>query len=97
MSDWDEMVNTNSVVTYRAKWRTMQSNYRREVALLDYLRNSWLPLREHFMAPWVDEHLHLGATKTTCVEGFHSVLKNFLGVSRFLILVFWLLILSHRL
>jgi hypothetical protein len=35
------------------------------------------------MAPWVDEHLHLGATETSRVEGYHAVLKKTLSVSAF--------------
>ncbi len=81
MEDWDEVVHADSLSTYRTKWKELQSRYRREVGLLDYLRNTWLPLKEHFMASWVDEHLHLGATETLQVEGFHSTLKQSLGVS----------------
>ncbi len=81
MRNWDEVVYSDSITTYRDQWRSLQSSYRRDTSLLDYLRNTWLPLREHFMAPWVDQHLHLGATETSRVEGFHSVLKNLMGVS----------------
>ncbi len=81
MSDWDDVVFSEDVATYRMKWRKLQSNYRRESLLVDYLRTTWMPLKEHFMAPWVDEWLHLGATETSRVEGFHSVLKHTLSVS----------------
>ncbi len=33
------------------------------------------------MAPWVNEHLHLGVIETSSVEGFHAVLKQVLSVS----------------
>ncbi len=86
MRDWDDVVHAESVLSYRAQWRKLQSSYRRESSLLDYLRNTWLPLKEHFMAPWVNQHLHLGATETSRVEGFHSVLKSLLAVSLHLLL-----------
>jgi hypothetical protein len=73
MSNCDEVVLADSVSTYRSQWRTLQSSYRRDSSLLDYLKNMWLPLQEHFMALWVDEHLHLGATEISRVEGFHAV------------------------
>ncbi len=81
MEDWDAVVYAESVQSYRTKWQRLQSTYRREASLIGYLRNTWLPLKEHFMAPWVDEHLHLGATETSRVEGFHAVLKQVMGVS----------------
>jgi hypothetical protein len=78
---WQEVVLAESVGTYRTKWRELQSKHRRETSLLDYLRNTWLPLKEHIMAAWVNQHLHLGAIKMSRVEGFHAILKQVLGVS----------------
>ncbi len=81
VKDWQKVVLAELIETYRTKWRMLQSRYRRETSLLDYLRNTWLPLKEHFMAPWVNEYLHLGARETSRVEGVHAVLKQVLGVS----------------
>ncbi len=81
MCGWDEVVFSEDVATFRIKWRKLQSDFRRERLLVDYLRDTWLPMKEHFMAPWVDEQLHFGATETSRVEGFHSVLKQTLSVS----------------
>jgi hypothetical protein len=80
MEDWDGIVFARSVAIYREKWQEMQRRYRREIALIDYIRNTWLPLKEHFVSSWVDEHLHLGAMETSRVEGFHAVLKQLLSV-----------------
>ncbi len=87
MSDWDYVVLADSASTYRSRWKTLQRNNRQESSLLDYLRNTWLPVREHFFAAWVNEHLHLGATETFCVKGFHAVLKIMLGVSFYRIII----------
>ncbi len=81
MEDWDAVVHAELVQSYQTKWQRLQSTYRREASLIGYLRNNWLPLEEHFMAPWVDEHLHLGVTETSRVKGFHAVLKQVMGVS----------------
>jgi hypothetical protein len=81
MQDWDGVVFSAYVVTYCKKWRDLQRRYQRDTALIKYIRDIWLPLKEHFMALWVDEHLHLGATQTSWVEGFHAVLKQLLDVS----------------
>ncbi len=81
MQGWQDVVLAESVGTYRTKWRELQSRHRREMSLHDYLQNTWLPLKEHFMAAWVNQHLHLGATETSHVEGFHAILKQVLGVS----------------
>jgi hypothetical protein len=83
MQEWDNVVLAQSVESYRTKWQRLQNSLRRERSLLDYLRHTWIPLKEHFMAPWVNEHLHLGATETSRVEGFHAVLKQLMGVSEF--------------
>jgi hypothetical protein len=81
MQVWDDVVFAESLSTYRTKSKALQSRHSRETTLLNDLQSTWILLKEHFMAPWVDEHLHLGATETSRVEGFHSVLKQCLGVS----------------
>jgi hypothetical protein len=81
MQEWDEVTFAESVTVHRARWRKLQQSYRQEVALISYLRNTWLPLKEKFMSPWVDERLHFGATTTSRVEGAHAVLKRYLQVS----------------
>ncbi len=53
MEDWDEVVHADSLSTYCTKWKDLHSQHRRKVGLLDYLRNTWLPLKEHFMAIWI--------------------------------------------
>ncbi len=35
MSDWDDVVLSKDIATYRSKWRMLQSRYRRDSALLD--------------------------------------------------------------
>ncbi len=89
LQDWDDVVFAISVDTYREKWRDLQRRNRRGSALLDYLRDTLLPLKEHFMSSWVDKHLHLGATETSRLEGFHSGLKQLLGVSTFFLPLIW--------
>jgi hypothetical protein len=81
MYDWHDVVFSVDVATYLMKWRKLQNNYWRGSLLVDYLRTMWMPLKKHFITPWVDELLHLGATQISRVEGFHSVLKQTLSVS----------------
>ncbi len=81
MDDWDDVTFAESLADYRSQWRKFQLSYRRDTVLLDYLRSTWLPLREKFMSAWVDQHLHLGATTTSRVEGAHAILKRYLQVS----------------
>jgi hypothetical protein len=84
MKDWDKIAFAQSVAIYREKWQEMQHRCRRETALINYIQNMWLPLKEHCVSSWIDEHLYLGTTEPSRVEGFHAVLKQLLSVSSLL-------------
>jgi len=44
--------------------------------VLKYLKESWIPFKEHFVAAYTDPHLHLGQRTTSRVESSHHILKS---------------------
>ncbi len=68
---------------YERQWRKLKDKYKAETALLTYLQNTWILWRKRFMAPWINQHLHLGTVVTSRVESAHSVLKRYLEVRSF--------------
>jgi hypothetical protein len=51
-------------------------------AVLDYLRETWLPYKERFVSAWADTKIHFGNVNTSRVEGQHqAAIKNYLRVS----------------
>jgi hypothetical protein len=81
MQAWDRVSFAATVPAFQEEWRSFQRRYRREAAFLDYLRDTWLPVKEKLMAAWVDEVLHLGTTTMSRAESAHAVLKRYLQVS----------------
>jgi hypothetical protein len=64
------------VPTYTLRWRQFRRSYRAHPQLISYLDSTWMIWRERFINAWVDQHLHLGAVVTSCVEGAHAALKR---------------------
>ncbi|CAG8740879.1 23908_t:CDS:2 [Gigaspora margarita] len=46
-----------------------------------FSQNTWLLLKEKFVAAWTNSYLHLGTTVTSCIEGAYSTLKSYLQTS----------------
>ncbi len=78
---WDQVTFSSTALEYKRRWDKLKDEYKSEAALLTYLQNTWIPWRKRFMAPWINQHLHLGTVVTSRVESAHSVLKRYLEVS----------------
>jgi hypothetical protein len=49
----------------------------------NYVRQTWLPLKENFVVRYVKRIRHLGSSTTSHVEGNHHVLKSYIKLGRF--------------
>jgi hypothetical protein len=47
---------------------------------LNYVESTWMPHKERFVDAWTQQHLHLGNSATSRVEGAHSRLNSYLQV-----------------
>ncbi|CAG8486596.1 16233_t:CDS:2, partial [Acaulospora morrowiae] len=47
----------------------------------NWIIDTWLPLKKHFVSLWTNCYLHLGNVTTSWVEGSHAMLKKYLQVS----------------
>ena len=45
-------------------------------AAFQYLRETWIPHKEMFVAAWTKNYRHFGSTVTSRVEGMHSSLNR---------------------
>jgi hypothetical protein len=77
---WDGVTHATSESDCHTKWGRLKDKYASDAALIAYLENTWILWRKRFMAPWVNQHLHLCTVVTSRVESAHSVLKRYLEV-----------------
>jgi hypothetical protein len=60
----------------------MKAQFRLHAYALNYLETVWLRnYKEMFVYAWTAQHLHFETVVTSRVEGEHSLLKRYIGVS----------------
>jgi hypothetical protein len=82
LGDWDNLVASLSVAEYTRQWNYFKSRYRLHSFALQYVQAVWLnDHEEKFVCAWAHQHRHLNTIVTSRVEGSHSLLKQYIGVS----------------
>ncbi|PIA24917.1 hypothetical protein AQUCO_04100189v1 [Aquilegia coerulea] len=81
ITTWTELVQSNSMSSFSEGWKDFEASYKEKVVMIDYIKKTWLPLKERFVKAWTDVHLHFGNRVTSRAEGAHGVLKSYLQVS----------------
>ncbi len=89
LGDWDNLVASLSVTEYTRQLGYFKSRYRLHAFALQYVQTVWLnDHKERFVCAWVHQHRHLDTIVTSRVEGSHSLLKRYIGVSSFIEVIF---------
>ncbi|MBW0569814.1 hypothetical protein O181_109529 [Austropuccinia psidii MF-1] len=65
--------------SFKDNWKIQKQVKHPEV--LQYLENTWLPLKEYYLPAWTNPHCHLGVSSTSRVEGDHAMVKLWLQTS----------------
>ncbi|CAG8809284.1 19847_t:CDS:2, partial [Cetraspora pellucida] len=81
LSKWNEIVQSVTEKEFEEKWSAFCITYTNKSRIIAYLEDTWLPLKEKFVAAWTNLYFHLGTTVTSRVEGAHSTFKAYLQVS----------------
>ena len=57
------------------------AEYATPLVMRQYIKMTWLPLRDQFARPWTKHYRHLGTTSTSRAEAAHARIKKYIGVS----------------
>ncbi|MBW0491137.1 hypothetical protein O181_030852 [Austropuccinia psidii MF-1] len=63
--------------SFEDKWKKLQKQVK-NTEFLQYLENTWLPVKEYYVPAWTNQHCHLGVGSTYRVEGAHAMAKLWL-------------------
>ncbi|MBW0482679.1 hypothetical protein O181_022394 [Austropuccinia psidii MF-1] len=63
--------------SFKDNWKKLQKQVKNP-EVLQYLENTWLPLKEYYVPDWTNHHCHLGVGSTSRVEGAHAMVKIWL-------------------
>ncbi|MBW0552424.1 hypothetical protein O181_092139 [Austropuccinia psidii MF-1] len=66
--------------SFKDNWTKLQKQVENP-EVLQYLENTWLPLKEYYVPAWTNHHAHLGVGSTSRVEGAHVMVKLWLKKS----------------
>lgn len=78
---WTGVVKSKTDNDFTAQWTELCTKYNEFPLIVNYIQDTWLPLKEKFISAWADQYFHLGTTVTSRVEGAHATLKRYLQVS----------------
>ncbi|PTQ46629.1 hypothetical protein MARPO_0010s0039 [Marchantia polymorpha] len=80
MNAWAAICRASTPTEFDTLWEKMRADFKDVPAVLDYVNKTWIPHKTKFVSAWTDDCLHLRNTTTSCVEGAHAMLKQFLQV-----------------
>ncbi|MBW0553344.1 hypothetical protein O181_093059 [Austropuccinia psidii MF-1] len=66
--------------SFKDNWKKLQKQVKTP-EVLQYLINTWLPLKEYYVPAWTNHYCHLGVGPTSRVEGAHAMVKLWLQKS----------------
>ncbi|KAL5704010.1 hypothetical protein ACHQM5_022490 [Ranunculus cassubicifolius] len=78
---WTGVIQSDSESLFNEAWKELEGAYKEKVIVINYVRKTWLPFRQHFVKAWTDFHLHFGNRVSSRAEGAHAKLKKYLKLS----------------
>ncbi|XP_077219971.1 PKS-NRPS hybrid synthetase cheA-like [Tasmannia lanceolata] len=81
LSSWNKLINSPTEIAYYEAWQAFQVAFQEKLIVLNYIANSWLPLKEHFVKAWTERHFHFGHRVTSSAQGVHAKLKKYVRLS----------------
>lgn len=81
ISTWTSLINSHDESSFNEAWSLFEAQYKENAAVLNYIRGTWIPLKEKFVNAWTGQVAHFGNRVTSRGEGAHSQLKRYLQVS----------------
>ncbi|MBW0568476.1 hypothetical protein O181_108191 [Austropuccinia psidii MF-1] len=63
--------------SFKDNWKNLHKEVKNP-QVLQYLENTWIPLKDYYVPAWTNHHCHLGVGSTSRVEGAHAIVKIWL-------------------
>ena len=63
---------------FEVNWNGVCTEYDDEKEAVNYIKETWINLKEIFVECYTDKYLHLVTTSTSRIEGSQAVLKKYL-------------------
>ncbi|GAB2302746.1 hypothetical protein Dimus_039548 [Dionaea muscipula] len=79
LASWHKLYMSSTEASFEQKWNILCTEYGPHSPVIEYVRNTWLPYKERFVAAWINTCMHLGNTSSQRVESAHVMLKRHLG------------------
>ncbi|KAL6567452.1 hypothetical protein OROGR_001120 [Orobanche gracilis] len=81
LSAWADLVRSSNELVFDEAWRNLEILYKDKPIVVNYLKGTWLPLKEKFVDAWTEDKLHFGTRVSSRAEGAHLMIKKYLQVS----------------
>ena len=81
MQAWSRIIASPDEVTFDSRVEGLSKTFGEKSACVEYVTQTWLGLKEHFVSCWADRIRHFGHLSTSRVEGAHAALKKEIDVS----------------
>jgi hypothetical protein len=78
---WNQLIHSATEDEYNKRLSEIEGKYGIVPCALRYIKETWLIFKEKFIVAWTRQHLHLGNSATSRVEGSHSFLKKHIGAA----------------
>ncbi|XP_068656492.1 uncharacterized protein [Aristolochia californica] len=78
---WTTLINSPTELAYYRAWEAFQVDFKEKVVALNYIANTWLPLKEYFVKAWTDKHSHFQNRVSSRADDTHSKLRKYLHES----------------
>ncbi|CAG8566317.1 15593_t:CDS:1 [Cetraspora pellucida] len=81
MKMWQTIIGSVTEQEFMDRWNRFIECYKNKPNILNYIQETWISYKEHFIFSWTNCHLHLSNKETSRVEGAHAVFKKCLQSS----------------
>ncbi|KNZ56854.1 uncharacterized protein VP01_2301g7 [Puccinia sorghi] len=81
MKLWNSMTHSKTVESFKERLSELKHFLSKSPAVLEYLKISILPVKEHFVITWASHFPHLRNLNTSCVEAGHAFIEIFISNS----------------
>ncbi|KAK3896838.1 hypothetical protein C8A05DRAFT_39615 [Staphylotrichum tortipilum] len=75
---WRDVVYSDTEDDFEKRWSTLENEFEQQPAIVDYLRDTYFPMRHEFAQFHTKKHRNFGVRVTSRTESAHGVLKRFL-------------------
>lgn len=82
LMEWEELMQSKTDVSFDEGFATFESKWVSYPTCMQYLRDTWFGLKEHFVSAWTNKVKHYGNTTTKCIESAYERKNMMLGSSQ---------------